>query len=206
MISDQSLASPSDESLARQAQAGSLASFEELVRRHEAAIYRYLAARTGNRHDAEDLTQQVFVRAWQRIRRYHPGRPFAPWLYTLARHAGVGYFRTMARRPVLVSEDAVEFADPGLPPDHIAARNEGSPVWKQAREHLPERQFTALWLMYAEEKSVREVAACMGLFQPHVKVLLYRARQSLRAHLTPGKAPDRWAGVPAAGRQRGVTS
>src|SRR5688572_23832939 len=67
--------------LARRAAEGSLDAFEELAIQFEPRIYGFLTRHIGNAHDAQDLTQETFVRAWRNIARFDPTRDFATWLF-----------------------------------------------------------------------------------------------------------------------------
>src|SRR5689334_11907869 len=69
--------------IATRAAAGSLEAFGELAKRFEARIYGFLYRHVGNAHDAQDLTQETFVRAWRGIARFDPKRDFATWLFVI---------------------------------------------------------------------------------------------------------------------------
>src|SRR5215469_12177886 len=86
-----------DGDLIRQAARGSVEAYNLLVSRWEKRVYNYLLRITGNREDALDLTQDVFLKAYQNLRKLdHPGR-FAPWLYRIAHNEAYSMFRK--RRP-----------------------------------------------------------------------------------------------------------
>src|SRR5262245_7395781 len=96
----------SDEELAQRAQAGAMASFVELVGRFEGRVYAFLLRRLGcggATSDAEDLTQDTFLRAWQKIGHYQPGRRFSTWLFTIAGRAAIDHHRGR-RRPIHVDD------------------------------------------------------------------------------------------------------
>jgi RNA polymerase sigma-70 factor, ECF subfamily len=170
-----------DEDLARQARAGSLECFESLVERYEGRLLRFLFQRTGNRHDSEDLTQAVFMAAWKGLARYDASRPFRPWLYTIAARQAISHAR--ARRDFEPLTGAQEVACAPL-----AARDDGEgALWQLSREQLPEAQATALWLKYAENMTVNEIARVTGRTPVHVRVLLHRGRRTLAIAL--GKEP-----------------
>lgn len=166
---------PTDEQLAQRARDGCLESFEELVRRHEGRLRQFLHQRTACREEAKDLTQETFVRAWRNIRRYNPRHRFATWLFTIARRQAINHWRS---RPAPTAELEDTHAVP--PP----APTETADLWRVARSVLSEKQFTALWLKYAEELSVRDIARAMQLTGIHVKVLLHRGRRQLAGTLT----------------------
>lgn len=172
----------SDEELARQSQGGSLAAFEELVRRYENRIYAFVFQCCGHDTDAREATQDTFVRAFEAIGRFDPGRPFAPWLFAIARRKGVDCFRARIPGEGQSAPEALEEDDPS---ELLARREEARELWGRARALLPEGQFQALWLRYAEDMRVAQIARVLGKTQTHVKVLLFRARRKLAADLEP---------------------
>jgi RNA polymerase sigma-70 factor (ECF subfamily) len=174
----------SDEELARQTQAGSLLAFEELVRRYGNRIYGFVARACGQRDDPQEVTQQTFVRAFQSIAQFDSRREFAPWLFTLARRISIDRHR---RRLRVADESAPEQVDYADPAELLAQREERHDLWQLARRQLPDIQFQALWLCYAEEMNVAQVAHVLGKTRTHVKVLLFRARQTLAIELAGSK-------------------
>jgi RNA polymerase sigma-70 factor (ECF subfamily) len=172
----QEIPSVSDEELARQAQAGSLAAFEELVYRYEGRIHAFVAQFCRGGADAGELTQDTFVRAFQRMAQFDSRRAFAPWLFTIARRQCIDRHRREAPRAEAPLPDAVAEGDPA---ELAARREDGQSLWRIARKRLGASQFQALWLHYAEDMSVAQVAQVMGKTRVHVKVLLFRARQTL---------------------------
>ena len=171
---------PSDEELAREAQGGSLAGFEELVRRYETRLYRFLARACRNDADGADLTQETFMTAYTKLERYNPAQSFATWLFTIARRKCIDHLR--ARRPV-DDDAAVELVDENCPAELAARRDEQSDLWQRARAVLSDVQFQAVWLKYVEDLSVAEIAGVLRRTETHVKVILFRARTALAAAL-----------------------
>ena len=170
----------SDEDLARQSQAGELAAFEELVRRYENRIYSFVFQSCGHDTDAREVTQDTFVRAFAAIAQFDPRRPFAAWLFTIARRKGIDCFR--ARLPT-GNQAVPEDLDPDDPAELLARRDDARALWRRARATLPDAQFQSLWLRYAEDMDIADIARVLGKTQTHVKVLLFRARNTLAAEL-----------------------
>ncbi len=175
----------SDEELARQCQAGSLLAFEELVYRYEHRVFRFIANSCRSNADARELTQDTFVRAFQGLAQFDSRKDFAPWLFTIARRKCVDLYR--ARRPI-ADEPVPELSDPDDPAELLARQEDRQNLWQLARRRLPQPQFQALWLKYAEAMSVAEVAQILRKTRTHVKVLLFRARQTLGRELRVGQA------------------
>jgi len=185
------LQAPSDEELARQAQAGSLAPFEELVYRYEGRIYRFVANSCRVEADAREITQETFVRAFQALDQFDARRFFAPWLFAIARRKCLDHHRASAR---IVGEPLPETQDEETPADLLSREEERANIWLLARRCLPELQFQALWLRYAEEMETAQIGRVLRKTRSHVKVLLFRARQSLGKSLA---RKEDLAGVPA---------
>jgi RNA polymerase sigma-70 factor (ECF subfamily) len=167
----------SDEELARQVRAGSLSCFAEIVYRHEGRLMGFLARRTHSVHDAEDLLQETFGRAFERIGLYDPAWRLSTWLFTIASRLCASHHRRAGAERL---GDAHDLAAPRSDPAAAAARREENDnLWAAARRVLSENQLSALWLRYVDEMSVKEIAAVMGKTQTHVKVLLFRARSRM---------------------------
>lgn len=170
----------SDEELARQAQAGSLEAFEQLVYRYEGRIYGFISHAGWREVDVREITQDTFVRAFQAIAQYDDGRPFSAWLFTIARRKCIDHHRSAPR---LAETQAEEPSDPDNPAEVLAREEDRQELWRLARRRLPESQFQALWLRYVEDLSVAEIAGVLRRTQTHVKVLLFRARYTLGCEL-----------------------
>ncbi|MBI2950097.1 MAG: RNA polymerase sigma factor [Verrucomicrobia bacterium] len=170
---------PSPEQLAEQCQAGCRSAFEKLVGQFEGRIFNFLLRLTGNRHDAEDLTQDTFVKAYRNIHRYQPAYAFAAWLFTIAKRTAFSHFRASRPAEEIRSDLQADFQDPRTV---LEQQDESRSLWDLARRLKP-KQHEALWLRYGEGFSIAEVAQIMKTNQIHVKVLLHRARTSLAAFL-----------------------
>ena len=153
-----------------------MAAFEELVYRYEGRIYGFVVKACGNSSDAQEVTQDAFVRAFQAIGQFDCERSFAAWLFTIARRKGFDRCRGAAPPTV---EPVSELAGGDDPAELLSRQEERQSLWDVAREQLPEVQFQALWLRYAEDMNVRDIAQVLCKTQTHVKVLLFRARQAL---------------------------
>lgn len=157
-----------------------MAAFEELVYRFERRIYAFVANFSRNEADAREVTQDTFVRAFQAIARYEPRRPFAAWLFTIARRRCIDRHRKT--EPAVV-EPEPELVDLNEPSELLAQREDRQNLWSIARRLLPQAQYDALWLRYAEDMEVAQIARVLGKTSTNVKVLLFRARRTLGREL-----------------------
>jgi RNA polymerase sigma-70 factor, ECF subfamily len=180
-----------DGELALQVQSGSLEAFEELVRRYEGRLYRFVLNCCRRETDAREITQDTFVRAYQAISKFDDRRPFGPWLFAIARRKHLDHLR--AGLPV-ADEPVPEPTDGDDPAQIVARAEERDNLWLLARRNLPEIQFQALWLRYAEDMSVAEIARVLHKTETHAKVLMFRARRALAAVLPAEDSASSLAG------------
>ncbi|MCA8978431.1 MAG: sigma-70 family RNA polymerase sigma factor [Planctomycetes bacterium] len=172
--------------LARRARAGSRPCFAALVERHEAPLYRFLLARVGDRCEAEDLCQDAFLRAWERLDRYDERWQFSTWLYTIALRMAVSRGRKL--RPELNTERVASERGGPDPAAQCQAAEERDSLWALAKEHCSEDQRTALWLRYGEDVSYEELGRILGRPVATVRVQLFRARRLLERRLLEREA------------------
>jgi RNA polymerase sigma-70 factor (ECF subfamily) len=149
--------------------------FEELYQAHFERVYAYVMRRVRDRHRAEDVTSEVFQQALANLGRYEwRGVPFAAWLFRIARNAIADRARAAAR------EEGRPAAEPAEDPEPVLERTEqNARLYRQVRE-LPPEQRRVIEMRFAEEKSIREIAAAMGKSEGAVKQLQLRAVQRLR--------------------------
>ncbi len=163
-----SLPCPDDSLLARQAREGSSAAFGTLVHRHHGRVYGFLLTLTRHRQDAEDLTQETFLRAWNKFHLFDPAMPLLPWLFTIARRQSIAALRKSRPLPA-------DLPFPGEPEPACGSLW----LWDVAKRDLSADAYSALWLHYREELPLKDVAVILGKREGAVKVILHRARKSL---------------------------
>jgi RNA polymerase sigma-70 factor (ECF subfamily) len=152
---------------------------DRLIEDQGQRILNYLLQMTGNRHDAEDLTQDTFVKAFKSAQRGQRPANLTAWLLTIARRTALNHFRAARPTENLSADVPFDSADPAL----VAAQTDDhAQLWAVARR-LKRICFEALWLRYAEGLSVAETARVLGRHPIHVRVLLHRARMDLRRRL-----------------------
>ncbi len=169
------LAPLSPEQLAEKSKTGCRDSFESLVEHFERRIFNFLLQMTRSHHDAEDLTQETFLKAYENLHRYNPAYSFGTWLFTIAKRTAVSHFRAARPTEEIPEDSRAADADPSVV---LAEKDERRSLWRLAGALKP-KQFEALWLRYGEGFSIAEVARIMRLTQIHVKVLLHRGRHRL---------------------------
>ena len=168
------------EKLVEQSRAGCRDAFGTLVGRYEHRVFNFLWQMVGNAHDAEDLTQETFLKVYHSIGRFNPTLGFSTWLFTIAKRTAYNHFRSAKQFQEFTPEDdPVDFADPS---NVLQEKDEKVSLWKLAAGLKPDQR-EALWLMYGEGFSIKESAAILHTNQIRVRVLLHRARKNLASRL-----------------------
>jgi RNA polymerase sigma-70 factor (ECF subfamily) len=173
-----------EEALVRQARSDPEA-FGVLYERYVDRIYNYIYYRTGNHHDAEDLTAKVFFQALNHIARYvQRGAPFSSWLYRIAHNLVANWHRDHSRRK-LVSLDVLPAVSnrAEVSPFQQAARSEQRDTLLAAIRHLPGDRQELLILKFVEHLPNAEIGQVMGRSEGAIKSLYHRTLVSLRQEL-----------------------
>ena len=154
------------------------ARFAELYENNFERVYAYIARRVRDRHEAEDLTSEVFHHALAGLPRFQwRGVPFAAWLFRIAANAIIDRTkRTAKEREVPLSLDLAAEVRPQEIEDELERRVR----LFQLVERLPADQRRVIGMRFAQEKSIREIAAELGRTEGAVKQLQFRALQNLR--------------------------
>jgi RNA polymerase sigma-70 factor (ECF subfamily) len=174
-----------DESLDRVvelAQAGDAEAFGRIFDEFHGPIYRFIASRVGRPSDAEDLTQTVFVRAFEALPRYEVrGTPFGGWLFRLARNATIDHIRTNREHAELVEAAGREDEDRG-PEGIIVLRTDLDAVAGALRRLTPEQREVVILRFFAG-LTPREVGELMDRHEGAIRGLQFRAIEALRRNL-----------------------
>jgi len=182
----------SDEHLIRRIAGRDQAAFTLLLSRHIDPVHSYLYRMTGSRTDAEDLTQETFLKVWQKASSYQPGRvKVTTWLHSIAHNNFIDGYRR--RR-----EPAADLTD-GLPDETADPLQETNASEQQQRLEaaiggLPDNQRSALLLCQVRGFSNAETAGILGISTRALESLIARARRSLRATLLDNGSNEEGAG------------
>jgi RNA polymerase sigma-70 factor (ECF subfamily) len=173
--------------LVGRAQAGERDALEELYLLHFDRIYSYLHMSVGNRHDAEDLTTQTFLKMLESIHRFRwQSAPFSAWLFRIAHNLAMDHFR--AARRVQPEEDVPEPADAEPSAEAVAMHTIGRESLLDMIEDLSGEQKQVLTLKFVFNFSNAEVAAILGKSEGAVKSLQHRALVALQKKLDADRA------------------
>lgn len=168
--------------LIEKAKAGSVEAFTDLVESYRGRLFRYLLTRCNNYADAEDALQDTLINAYRYLHSYNSQWRFSTWLYRIA-------IRNLGSNR---DDRITELGEPGDaendPLDHVIAASERQNLWSSARRLLNDEVYTAMWLRYAEDMSVKDIAGALDRSVSWTKVNLMRGRNTLDAELAPSKS------------------
>lgn len=180
----------SDEELVERLQQGESDLFGSLVKRYERELFGYLRRYLGDETAAEDVFQNTFVKLYEKIGQYEPGRPFRPWLYTMATNLAIDAQRRAGRRPSVSLDQARQADEHGQsqplldllanengsvdPFGHLAEKERRDLV-RAGIEALPEHLKQTVLLAYYQGLKYREIAEILGIPVGTVKSRLHLA-------------------------------
>ena len=171
---------------------GDDSAFEILVNRHQTSVLNLIYRFIGDRTQAKDLAQEVFIRVWQAAKTYKPDAKFTTWLYRITANLCLNELKSARRkkwfsfnRSDKESATAIEetFADSGPSAEDILVEKERSRQISDALQTLPESQRMALILKRYDDLSYQEIAEVIGCSVSAVTSLLVRAKRALQEKL-----------------------
>jgi RNA polymerase sigma-70 factor, ECF subfamily len=193
---------PTDAELVAAYLAGDENSFAELTRRHLSAVFGYVARLIGRTRDAEDATQEVFVKIWRNLKKYDQSKNFRTWAFTIAKNTVLDSLKK--KKDVAFSDfdnddsDADgegnvltdTLVDPAPLPPEIFDRADLADRVVAVVDSLPAKQRLVLHLHYREQLTFAEIGEVLGEPLHTVKSRHHRGLQSLRANLTNAPKDD----------------
>lgn len=163
----------------RRCQSGDLESFGALVEKYQRPVFNLMLRMVHRRDDAEELTQQTFLKAFEHLTKFEPGRKFFSWLYKIALNEALN-FRSARREEVPVPET---IASGRADPEQQAAATEARRDIETALGTLPPEQRAVVALRHLTQCSYDEIAEILNIPVKTVKSRLFSARQRLREQL-----------------------
>jgi RNA polymerase sigma-70 factor (ECF subfamily) len=182
---------PSEDLMARIAK-GDQDAFEILVNRHQPSVLNLIYRFIGDRTQAKDLAQEVFIRVWQAAKTYKPEAKFTTWLYRITANLCLNELKSSRRRRLFQflrfgedQENTIEevLVDASPSPEDLLLSREQSRRISDALQSLPENQRMALILKRYDDLSYEEIARILNCSVSAVESLLFRAKRTLQEKL-----------------------
>jgi RNA polymerase sigma-70 factor (ECF subfamily) len=184
-----------DADLIRRCLAGDQKAYRDLVRRYQRPVFSVVVRMVRRAEDAEDITQETFVRMFRALDRYDPERPFTAWLFTIASRLAIDHLRRRRVQTVSLSqsepgsseEHTIDVEDHGLKPDEVTSHHEEEKRSQDLIDSLPEHYRIVVLLRHQQDLSYEEIADALNLPLGTVKARIHRARALLKDRIQPDK-------------------
>ncbi|MBV8897815.1 MAG: sigma-70 family RNA polymerase sigma factor [Acidobacteriaceae bacterium] len=177
---------------ADEARKGNQYAFRVLVERHSHALFRLAYRMTGNQHDAEDLVQETFLRAYKQIKRFDGRAAFGTWLYRICSNCSLDLLRARKQRvemQPLSHEEKSSWLDrvaaPHPTPERLSLSAQIAGIVEPALEKLSDMERTAFVMRHYEGCDIEQIACMLGIRENAAKQCVFRAVQKLRRELEP---------------------
>lgn len=181
-----------EEELITRTQNGDTEAFNPLIRKYQQRIYNLIYRRIQNHEAAEDICQEVFLKAWQALPSFERKSIFYTWLHQIAVNRSIDFIRKQKREIVFAYEELIVNPDDTfqMPQTHpsphdILEKAELRDIIRKAVSQLPVGQHRVFNLRYREELSIKEIAAHLNKSEGTIKSHLHHAHQKLRKMLRP---------------------
>lgn len=178
--------------LVARVQNGDTEAFTPLMYKYQEKIYNLIYRKVRDHETAEDLCQEVFLKAWQALPNFKGHSVFYSWLYQIAVNCSIDFLRKRDRQNVIGFEELPQNADDTLQmtdvqpsPCEVLERKELGHIIRKAIRKLPSGQRSVIYLRHWEELSIKEIASRLGKSENTVKTYLHYARRKLQNMLRP---------------------
>ena len=170
--------------------------YRELITRYRRQVYSLALHMVRRVEDAEDLTQETFVRMFRALERYDPTRPFGAWIITIASRLCIDHLRRRRLNPMSLfqreaesdEEYVIDVEDPGPGPDVVTIHREEERRAGELIDSLPEHYRIVVMLRHQQDLSYEEIATALDLPLGTVKARIHRARELLKRRIE-GRKP-----------------
>ncbi|MBI2600195.1 sigma-70 family RNA polymerase sigma factor [Candidatus Daviesbacteria bacterium] len=166
-------------SLVMQAKAGDAQSFGQIYDLFVDKVYKFNYFRVGSKEEAEDLTEQVFLKAFENLSTFqYQGAPFEAWLFRIARNNLIDYYR--AHKFAIPLEEAGQLEDEQKSPEEIVSDNYTKQLVLESIRQPPDSYREIIILKYIEDRDNKEISIMLNKPEDHIRVLQSRALKALR--------------------------
>jgi RNA polymerase sigma-70 factor (ECF subfamily) len=173
-----------------QVRRGETAGAARLFHRYSGPLLRFTGRLLGNSAEAEEVTQEVFLKLLSRADQYDGRAPVTSWLFAIATNACRDRQRRSMRRPSVALDAVAEVAEPGIPADERLVDRQRREAVRRALAHLSDEQREALVLARYHGMPYAEIARTLNISEGAVKTRIFRAMETLKAHFSGGDS--RW--------------
>ncbi|MGM8216670.1 RNA polymerase sigma factor SigW [Bacillaceae bacterium W0354] len=172
----------------KQIKKGNHEAFGVIVDQYQNQIYQHCYRMLGNHHDAQEITQEAFLKAYANIHTFKKNKKFAPWLYRIASNLCIDYLRK--KKPINILDQEIKGSEQITLLDQLESKFDSPDTAYEQLEHreliqsylltLPDKYRSVIVLKYIQEMSLQEISETLDLPMGTVKTHLHRAREALR--------------------------
>ncbi|MGI6717770.1 MAG: RNA polymerase sigma factor [Bacteroidales bacterium] len=156
---------------------GNTSAFDYFVQTYQDMAFTVAYRICNNQHDAEDITQESFIKAYQNLRDFRCNSKFSSWLYKIVYNTAISFVKRNNRQTENLSKD---IENKGIEPEKYLFRNEQEKLVNTILEQMPNTEALLLTLYYLEDTSIKDIADITSLKVSNVKVKLFRARKNFK--------------------------
>ncbi|HHE45818.1 MAG TPA: RNA polymerase sigma factor [Candidatus Moranbacteria bacterium] len=159
--------------------------YVEIIKRYQGKLLVYLYRLIGSRQDAEDILQNVFIKAYKDLYKYDVKRKFSSWIYRIAHNEAVNYLKRKSLKKfipwenIITTKDQLKMSHSSERPDKIWFRKETSQEVNRVLDKLPLKYKRVLILRYYSRKSYKEISKILGKPVNTVGILIHRAKKKI---------------------------
>jgi RNA polymerase sigma-70 factor (ECF subfamily) len=176
---------PGDHILIEEVRGGSTGAFEEIMKRYQRLVYATCIAYARSREDALDITQNVFVKVYEKVDSFRGSGSFKAWLLSIAHNEGLNWIRNNARHRDHAEPTPANSPEVAPSQESDLLKQERWELLREALLHLNPRQRQAVVLRYFESTPIREIASTLDCTEGTAKNILFRSLRKLHHHLVP---------------------
>ena len=161
--------------------------FDFIYDRHHKNVYNYIVYRINNQYDAEELANDVFVKAMRSQKSYNPDFAMEAWLIGIAKNVVTDYLRKTKRRQFVPLDNIMGLISANKQPEEVVVFNEEVKELISAMTMLRDKERQILSMKFATGLKHRQIAEILGISESHVKVTAHRALNKLKKHMKEEK-------------------
>ena len=162
-------------------------SFDSVYDRYHKNVYNYIAFRINNHYDAEELANDVFVKAFCKQDSYNPDFAIEAWLIGIAKNVITDYLRKTMRRQVVSLDNIIGLISTNKQPEEVIVLNEEIRGLVSAMTMLKDRERQILSMKFATDLKHKEISKILGISESNVKVIAHRALNKLKKYMEEDK-------------------
>lgn len=174
----------SDNQIIEQVNQGDIQAYRHLVDRYRDMAFTIALKLMKNEAQAEEISQEAFIKAYEKLRSFKGASSFSTWLYTIVYRTGIYHLRKQRTTVSLDNPTIDPIVDAKNASEALIDQEEKTQV-KDAIDQLPRLEAMIITLYYMDEKSIEEIAQITELTKSNIKVKLFRARKKLKSILNP---------------------